>query len=72
VRTSLAEVVVYLEGSEIARHTRSYVPADVVLAPAHARALRLARDAKERLCSGDVEIEIPDLSRYDELVGGPS
>ncbi len=69
VRTSLQEVVVYLEGAEIARHIRSYVPADVVLDPAHARALRLARAAKHHLCSGDVDIEIPDLSRYDELLG---
>jgi transposase len=69
VRTSLAEVVVYLEGSEIARHRRSYVPADVVLAPAHARALRLSREAKDRLSSGDVDVEVPDLSRYDELAG---
>lgn len=37
VRTSLREVVVYLEGSQIACHARSYVPADVVLDPAHAR-----------------------------------
>ncbi|MCA1677997.1 MAG: IS21 family transposase [Actinobacteria bacterium] len=69
VKTSLQEVVIYLEGAEIARHIRSYVPADVVLDPAHARALRLARAAKHHLCSGDVDIEIPDLSRYDELLG---
>jgi transposase len=72
VRTSLREVVVYLEGSQIARHVRSYVPADVVLDPAHARALRSARDAKDHLSRGDVEVEIPDLHRYDELVGEAS
>ncbi len=69
VRTSLHEVVVYLEGSEIARHSRSYVPADVVLDPTHARALRLSREATNHLASGDVELEAPDLSRYDELIG---
>jgi transposase len=69
VRTSLAEIVVYLEGSEIARHTRSFVPADVVLDPAHARALRLSREARDRLMRGDVEVEVPDLSCYDELLG---
>jgi transposase len=52
VRISLTEVVVHLEGTEIARHRRSYVPADVVLAPAHARALRLAREARSRLTPG--------------------
>jgi hypothetical protein len=69
VRTSLKEVVVYLEGTEIARHRRSFVPADVVLDPAHARALRLSREAKDHLTRGDVEVSVPDLSRYDELVG---
>lgn len=69
VRTSLKEVVVYLEGSEIAQHTRSFVPADVVLDPAHARALRLSREAKDHLARGDVEVSVPDLARYDELVG---
>lgn len=69
VRTSLAEVVVYLEGSEITRHRRSYVPSDVVLNPAHARALRLSREAKDHLMRGDVEVEVPDLSCYDELIG---
>ncbi len=69
VKTSLTEVVVYLEGSEIARHHRSYVPADVVLHPDHVRALRLSREATTRLARGDVELEVPDLFRYDELLG---
>jgi hypothetical protein len=72
VRTSLTEVVVYLGGEEIARHRRSYVPADVVLHPAHARALRLAREAEGQLSRGDVELEVPDLTRYDALVGALS
>lgn len=69
VRVSLTEVVVHLEGTEIARHPRSFVPADVVLAPAHVRALRLAREASSRLASGDVELPQVDLSRYDALAG---
>jgi hypothetical protein len=72
VRTSLRQVVVYLEGLQIACHARSYLPADVVLDPAHARALRSARAANELLSRGDVEIEVPDLQRYDELVGEAS
>ena len=67
VRTSLTEVIVCLEGSEIARHARSYVPADVVLDPCHARALRQAREAQRRLARGDVAVEVPDLCRYDRL-----
>lgn len=33
IRLSPAAVVVHLEGAEIARHQRSYAPADVVLDP---------------------------------------
>jgi hypothetical protein len=44
-----ARVRISGEGSEIARHRRSFVPADVVLDPAHGRAIRLAREARERL-----------------------
>jgi transposase len=69
VRVSLTEVVVHLEGREIARHPRSYVPADVVICPEHARALRAAREAEHRLRRGDVPLEVPDLSRYDALLG---
>lgn len=59
----------FSEGAEIARHRRSYVPADVVLAPAHARALRLAREARQRLQAADPEIPSVDLGRYDALAG---
>jgi hypothetical protein len=69
VRISPWEVVVHLEGSEIARHRRSFAPADVVLDPCHARALRLAREARSRLRAGDVELEEIDLGRYDALIG---
>jgi hypothetical protein len=69
VRLSLHEVRVHLEGDEIARHTRSYVPADVVLAPAHVRALQQARRAKAALAAGDIEVPGVDLTRYDRAVG---
>ncbi len=69
VRVSLAEVIVHLEGREIAHHRRSYVPADVVVDPDHARALRAAREAEHRLKRGDVAVETPDLGRYDALLG---
>jgi transposase len=69
VRVSWSEVVVFSEGREIARHRRSFVPADVVLAPAHARALRLAREAEGRLRIADPEVPEVDLARYDTLVG---
>jgi len=63
VRTCLTEVEVFLEGRSVARHLRSYVPADVVTDPEHARALIAAREAKERLTSGDVPLEPPNLAR---------
>jgi transposase len=69
VKLSLTEVLVHLEGELIAEHKRSYVPADVVLHPAHARALRLQRSAKQRLEAGDIALTAPDLSRYDAVVG---
>jgi len=72
IRSSLTEVVVLHEGHEIARHRRSYVPADVVIAPAHARALRLAREARAHLESGSVDLGEIDLSRYDAIVGAAS
>lgn len=68
VRSSWEQVVIFSEGREIARHRRSFVPADVVLDAAHARALRLAREAKGRLQSADIEVPKVDLTRYDALV----
>jgi len=67
IRCSLTEVVFFLEGHEIARHRRSYVPADVVISSEHARALRLAREARARLNDAAVEVPEVDLARYDAL-----
>ncbi len=67
VRVSPSTVRLACEGAEIATHHRSFVPADVVLAPAHGRAIRLAREARDRLRDGDVELPAADLARYDAL-----
>lgn len=69
VRASWTEVVVFSEGAEIARHRRSYVPADVVLSSDHARALRLFREAQNRLDAAHVDVGQVDLARYDRFVG---
>lgn len=69
IRVTPTSVRLSSEGSEIATHARSFVPADVVLAPAHARAIRLAREARDRLAAGDIELPDIDLGRYDVLVG---
>ena len=69
VALSWNEVVIFLESQVIDRHRRSFVPADVVLAPAHARALRLARQAAGRLQTADVVVSQPDLSAYHRLLG---
>ncbi len=53
IRVSPASVRLSCEGTEVAAHARSFVPADVVLDPAHGRAIRLAREAADRLRSGD-------------------
>ena len=62
-----SEVRLTSEAIEIARHRRTFVPADVVLAPAHGRAIRLAREAHDRLAAGDAELPAIDLGRYDAL-----
>lgn len=67
VRVSPTHVVIFCDRTQVACHRRSYVPADVVLDPAHARALRLARDAKARLVDRDQEMPTVDLGRYDTL-----
>jgi transposase len=72
LRVSPVAVRVSCEGTEIATHARSFVPADVVLAPAHGRAIRLAREARDRLAAGDVELPEVDLARYDALVRAAS
>jgi transposase len=69
IALSLTQVHVCLEGKEIAQHARSYVPADVVIDPDHARALLESREARQRLSHGDVPVEVPDLARYDRLLG---
>lgn len=72
IRVTATSIRLACEGAEIATHRRSFVPADVVLAPAHGRAIRLAREARDRLAAGDVELPEVDLARYDALVGAVS
>jgi transposase len=67
IRVTPHEVRLSCEGREVAVHARSFVSADVVLDPAHGRALRLAREARDRLANGDVELPAVDLARYDTL-----
>lgn len=69
VRASLTEVGVFCDGREVARHSRSWARADVVLAAAHARELRLAREAQRSLANGDMPVEQAGLAAYDELAG---
>jgi transposase len=72
IRVTPAEVHLTCEGRPIAVHRRSFVPADVVLDPAHGRAVRLAREARSRLAGGDVELPAVDLARYDALFEVPA
>lgn len=72
VRISPTTVHLSCEATEIAAHRRSFVPADVVLAPAHGRAIRLAREARDRLADGEPELPPVDLGRYDALFEVPA
>jgi len=67
VRVSPSVVRLSCEGIEVAVHARSFLSADVVLDPAHGRAIRLAREAADRLRDGDRELPAVDLARYDVL-----
>ena len=69
VRASLSEVLVFCDGTEAARHPRSWARADVRLLPAHARELRLAREAAQALTAGDVTVDVARLADYDALTG---
>lgn len=71
VRLSPSDLEVFCEGREIARHTRSYVPCDVVRDAAHMDALAAAREAQKRLRGREPELPAVDLARYDALVGSP-
>lgn len=71
-RVTPTRVHLLSEGREIAIHARSFVPADVVLDPVHGRAVRLAREARDRLSAGDVPLPAVDLARYDALWEGGS
>jgi hypothetical protein len=69
VRASLDHVAVFCDGEPVADHARSWVRTDVVIAAAHARELRLARQARRQLEAGDVEVAAPALGVYDQLAG---
>jgi transposase len=69
VRASAEQVLVFCDGEQVAQHARSWVRTDVVIAGAHARELRLAREARRQLEAGDVEVNAPSMTVYDELAG---
>jgi hypothetical protein len=69
LQVTLKRVVVRLEGTVIAEHERSWIPADVVMAPTHLRLLREHRDARQSLRAGDVDVPTPDLAAWDAIAG---
>jgi len=71
VHLGLSELSVFCEAREVARHVRSYVPADVVRDGEHMAALREAQAAQRRLRDDEPELPAVDLARYDALVGAP-
>ena len=72
IRVTPSAIHLSSDGNGVAVHARSFVPADVVLDPVHGRAMRLAREARDRLADGDVELPAVDLARYDSLFEVPA
>ena len=72
IRVTPDTVRLSCEGTLVAEHQRSFVRADVVLDPAHGRAIRLAREARQRLAEGEPEAPVVDLARYDALFEVPA
>jgi transposase len=72
IRVSPSGIRLTCEGHVIAEHRRSFVRADVVLDPAHGRAIRLAREAHDRLRQEGPEAPVVDLARYDRLFEVPA
>ena len=72
IRVTPDTVRLSCEGHRIAEHRRSFVRADVVLDPAHGRAIRLAREARDRLAEQEPEAPAVDLARYDALFEVPA
>jgi transposase len=69
VRVDLDWVVVTCDGTEVARHRRSYADHRTVLDPAHGRARR-AMHEQSGLATPDVgEVEARDLGDYDRVLG---
>ena len=69
VHLGLSGLSVFCEARPVARHARSYVPADVVRDPEHMSALAAAQEAQRRLRGGEPELPAVDLARYDALLG---
>ncbi|MCZ7664923.1 MAG: hypothetical protein M5U22_19265 [Thermoleophilia bacterium] len=69
VHLTLEWVTVFGEGRALVGHSRTFVPADVVVAPGHAEELVRAKAARRALLAGDVAVPLPDLTVYDALVG---
>ena len=69
LQVTLDKVVVRLEGTVIAEHDRSWIPADVVMAPTHLRLLREHRQARQTLTAGDADVPAPDLAAFDAIAG---
>jgi len=69
VHLGLSALSVFCEARPVARHVRSYVPADVVRDRAHMAALAAAQEVQRRLRGGEPELPAVDLTRYDAVLG---
>lgn len=69
VRCDLREVVATCEGTEVARHPRSYAQHRTFLHPLHATALRQLREQPAPPPRVETDVEVRDLSDYDRILG---
>ena len=71
VKAGLEEVLVFCEGTEVARHVRCWARHQTITDPAHSAAAGAARltACKEPADDGEVEVEQRSLDTYDRIFG---
>jgi transposase len=69
IRMDLDEVVVTCAGEEVARHQRSWARHRTLTDPEHERARKAMRPVAVAAAPADDDVEVRDLSVYDEATG---
>jgi hypothetical protein len=71
VKAGLDEVLVFCEGTEVARHVRCWAHHQTITDPVHSAAAGAARltACREPAENGEVEVEQRQLDTYDRIFG---